>query len=484
MMDRWFNNATFSKLLALLISILLWAMVHLDSGTTSSGITTAYDNKTIKDVAVQAAGLNDNYVLTGMSTDRVTLEVRGKRSLLTSFFTDDYKVTVDLTNMKSGTETLPLRTDLPSGVEVVSINPSMVTVTVEEKKTEAFNVNIATNGDPAAGMRLGTPTSDPAEVHVTLAESRLEAVASVRGTVDVSGAKENVTERKVRLRAYDKNGQEIEEAVIEPATVSIEVPVVQGYKTLPIRVSYTGDLPDGLVLASVKPSVTEASVYAPSAVLSELTGNVTATLNLSTLTEAGTRQVQANLTVPEGAGSVYPAAIELEVTVAPDGAVTTSQRTIENVPIQINGAAEAGGVTIVTPESQTLSVSVNGPEDLVSELTNDDIALVADVAGLEPGQHNVSLQVTLPKYISLTEEDTPLSATVQVQDSSEPTVTTPEGDTGESSTGESGESNGGEVQETLPPDGAGEGNATEGGQDTGQQGSEGSPNNTEETNQP
>jgi YbbR domain-containing protein len=472
MMDKWFNNATFSKILALLISILLWAMVHLDSGTTSPGITAAYDNKTIKDVAVQAVGLNDNYVLSAMSTDRVNLEVRGQRSLLTSFFTDDYKVTVDLSNVKAGTETLPLRADLPSEVEVISINPSMVTVTVEEKKTKSFNVTIATDGEPAAGMRLGTPSSDPAAVNVTLAESRLEAVASIRGIVDVSGAKENVSERRVRLKAYDKNGQEIEEAVIEPATVSAEVPVVQGYKTMPIRVSYTGDLPDGLVVATVKPSVTEASVYAPTSVLSGLTGNVTATLDLSTLTEAGTKQVQAKLTVPAGAQSVDPASITLDVTVAPDGAVATTQKTIENVPIQISGAGESGNVTIVNPESQTMNISINGPEDLVKELMNNDIILVADVAGLEPGQHDVPLKVTLPKYISLEDEGAPLSITVQVQGGSEPTVTGSEGDTGANSAGQSGDPNTGGVPDAQPADGAAAGETPESGQDATQQGSQ------------
>ncbi|MFB5269198.1 YbbR-like domain-containing protein [Paenibacillus enshidis] len=474
MMDRWFNNATFSKILALLISILLWAMVHLDSSTTSPGITTAYDNKTIKDVAVQAAGLDDNYVLTAMSTDRVTLQVRGQRSLLTSFFTDDYKVTIDLSNVKAGTETLPLRADLPSGVEVMSINPSMVTVTVEEKKTKSFNVTIATDGEPAAGMRLGVPSLDPAAVDVTLAESRLEAVAFVRGTVDVSGAKENVTERRVRLKAYDKNGQEIEEAVIEPATVSAEVPVVQGYKTLPIKVSYTGDLPDGLVLASVKPSVTEASVYGPTSALSGLTGNVTATLDLSTLTEAGTKKVQANLTVPVGAKSVAPASIELEVTVAPDGEVRTIQRTIENVPIQVNGAGNSASITIVNPDSQTMNININGPEDLVNELTNNDIILVADVAGLAPGQHDVPLQVTLPKYISLADGGEPLTITVQVQEGSEPAATDPEGDTGTNSAGQSNEppNAAGSVQESEPADGPATGDAPEGGQDASQQGSQ------------
>lgn len=86
MMDKWINNNTISKILALAVAVLLWGMVHLDTGTPSSTLTVSYDNKVIDNVGIQASGLDESkYVLSTMDTDHVKMEVRGQRSVLTSF---------------------------------------------------------------------------------------------------------------------------------------------------------------------------------------------------------------------------------------------------------------------------------------------------------------------------------------------------------------------------------------------------------------
>ena len=91
-----------------------------------------YDTKVIEGVEIQTYGFDDSeYALTGIDKDRVNLEVRGKKSNI-SLLTDDYKVKLDLSNVKEpGTHTLPLTPSIPSGVEMVSMEPSVVTVTVE-----------------------------------------------------------------------------------------------------------------------------------------------------------------------------------------------------------------------------------------------------------------------------------------------------------------------------------------------------------------
>lgn len=68
---------------------------------------------------------------------------------------------------------------------------------------------------------------------------------------------------------------------------------------MPVKIVYSGELPDGLVLSKVNANVKEAAVYASQDVLSSLSSYVTATLDLSQFTEAGTRTVQANLAAPQ-----------------------------------------------------------------------------------------------------------------------------------------------------------------------------------------
>jgi YbbR domain-containing protein len=448
MMDKWINNNTISKILALAVAVMLWGMVHLDTGTPSSTLTVSYDNKVIDNVAIQASGLDESkYVLSTMDTDHVRMEVRGQRSVLTSFFADSYKAKLNLSGLGAGTRTLALEPDLPNGVELVSMTPDRVTVTIEEKQTKSFNVSIVPKGNPDTGLQLGKPVITPQTVKVTLPKSQLSTVTAVQGAVDTDGITEKFEQNRVKLKAYNQKGQELTGAVIEPSTVSVEIPVTQQAKSVPVKIVYSGDLPDGLALSKVNANVKEAAVYASQNVLSSLSSYVTATVDLSQFTEAGTRTVQANLAAPAGSDKIEPGSIQVEVTVVPSNQVTDTERTLTGIPIVLQGTGEGTTATIIAPASKTMDVTVRGPQDMVSNLTNDDISLVADVSALAAGQHEITLQLGLPKYITQAGTTDQLKATVSIVGPSTPAVTNP------SSENESNPSGSGDKGQERPQEG-------------------------------
>ncbi|WP_328800961.1 CdaR family protein [Paenibacillus sp. LX16] len=440
MMDKWINNNTISKILALAVAILLWGMVHLDTGTPSSTLTVSYNNKVIDNVGIQASGLDDSkYVLSTMDTDHVKMEVRGQRSVLTSFFADNYQAKLNLNGLGAGTKTLSLEPDLPDGVELVSMTPNRVTVTIEEKQTKSFNVSIVPKGNPDGGLQLGKPVIAPQTVKVTLPKSQLSTVTAVQGAVNTDGISEKFEQKRVKLKAYNKKGQELTGAVIEPSTVSVEIPVTQQAKSVPVKIVYAGELPDGLALSKVNANVKEAAVYASQDILSSLSSYVTATLDLSQFTEAGTRTVQANLAAPSGSDKIEPGSIQIQVTVVPSNEVTDTERTLSGIPIVLQGAGD--GATVTAPVGKTMDVTVKGPQDMVNNLTNDDISLVADVSGLAAGQHEVTLKVGLPKYITQSGNAGQLKVTVNIESPSTPAVTNPnsENEPNPSGSGEKGQ---------------------------------------------
>ncbi|MGG4215332.1 CdaR family protein [Paenibacillus sp. FSL L8-0638] len=450
MMDKWINNNTISKILALAVAVLLWGMVHLDTGTPSSTLTVSYNNKVIDNVAIQASGLDDSkYVLSTMDTDHVKMEVRGQRSVLTSFFADNYQAKLNLNGLGAGTKTLSLEPDLPDGVELVSMTPNRVTVTIEEKQTKSFNVSIVPKGNPEGGLQLGKPVIAPQTVKVTLPKSQLSTVTAVQGAVNTDGISEKFEQKRVKLKAYNKKGQELTGAVIEPSTVSVEIPVTQQAKSVPVKIVYSGELPDGLVLSKVNANVKEAAVYASQDVLSSLSSYVTATLDLSQFTEAGTRTVQANLAAPSGSDKIEPGSIQIQVTVVPSNEVTDTERTLPGIPIVLQGAGDGATATVTAPAGKTMDVTVKGPQDLVNNLTNDDISLVADVSGLAAGQHEVTLKVGLPKYITQAGNVSQLKATINIESPSTPAVTNP------NSENESNPSGSGEKGQERPQEGQG-----------------------------
>lgn len=428
-MDKWFNNNNFAKILALAVSLLLWFMIHLDEVPTTPTIATGTTNKVVeRTVPVQPYGLDSNsYVLTSLSTDEVRLEIKGQRSMLTSIFTnDDYKVLVDLSQVKDGSNTLPLVPDLPSGVEVVSMEPSMVTVNVEKLGTKSFDVNIVPEGEPSAGYSAGTPVVEPSgPVKVTLPEGQLDAVAKVQGSVNVKDAKDDVVQKKVKLQAFDAEGKVIENAIVTPETVEVRIPVRQPYTTVPLRIKYSGQLPEGLVLSTVEPSVKEVSVYGTEDALAGIQSYDQVTLDLTQFDEAGTSTVNVDLTPPSGFEKIEPSSIQLKVTVSPYDELQETTKVFPNVPITLTGAGNGLEGTLVTPKSGGLNITLKGSSTMLEGLSSGDIKLTADLAGLTVGTHEIKLEADLPRFAKLDESSNDLSATVKISEKADDATVAP-----------------------------------------------------------
>ncbi|MUG67064.1 CdaR family protein [Paenibacillus campinasensis] len=420
-MDKWINNNNVSKLIALAVSVLLWAMVHMDNGTPAPP-TTFIDTRLIEGVQIQTFGFDDShYALTGIDKDRVDLEVRGKLSQI-RLVKDEYKVRLDLSGVKEpGTHTLPLTYSVPSGVELVSMEPSQVTVTVEKRVTRSVTVSIGTTGEPAKDYRAGTPMLiEPRQVTVTLPESEMEQLGEVKGFINLDGADETVTEKRIRLTAYDKLGNPMEDAVIEPSTVAAEVPVEPAFVSVPLDVDYTGRLPDHLVLSKVESKVKEVRLFGNQEALAGAEDYFRVTIDLGKITNSGTTVLTTDLTPPVGFEKIEPSSVDVEVTV-----VAHEEKVIDGIPIVLNGVPAGLEAAIREPRSQSISLEVAGAPDILRGLGPADIQAEADLSGMSAGVHEVPLQISLPDFVMRTDQER-VTVQVELKEKSTPASTKPD----------------------------------------------------------
>ncbi|MNO87532.1 YbbR-like protein [compost metagenome] len=370
------------------------------------------DSTIIENVKVQPYGLDESsYVLSDIDIERVRIEVKGKRSAITSIFNDDYKVILNLSEIKEGTFTVPLSHELPAGVELVSMSPDKVTVTIEKQTKASFPVTLVTTGTLSDGYVMGDITIEPNQVQVTLPESELENVVKVQGAVKLDGDKESLSVKNVKLVALDSNGQEVKDAVIEPADVSVQISLIAPSKKVPLNIQYSGKLPEGLVISNIQPNVSEVTLYGPNDVLSKIESYDTATVDLSQIDKVGKFTINANIPLPSGIEKVEPNPVQVEVEVVSTAETTT----IDNVPIGIEGTMEGTQVTIVKPVGKSVSLTLTGAYELLNNLQVSDIKVMINTDNLKPGIHEVPLAVTLPQFITRVNE-TALMATVEVKD--------------------------------------------------------------------
>lgn len=421
-MNKWVNNNNIAKAMALLISLILWAMVHLDSATPVSTVNQSETTRTIDNVKIQVYNFDeDKYVLYGLDPDRVDLVVSGKRARLTSVFSgDNYKVKLDLSNARTGTQTIPLTCELPNGVECVSITPSSVQVTIEEKGTTELAPTIVTEGQPAEGYQLGTPVmKETGKVKVTLPASEIGEVKKVQGIIDVNGITDDIKGKTVKLVAYDSAGQAMDEAEISPSTIEVDLPVIKPYKSVPVEIKTTSALPSGYALADVDSSVDQVVVYGPQDALDKLTV-FPLTVDLGKFTGPEDATYTIELKAPEGLDKVAPDSLRVTIKATP-----FEKKTITDIPVTLKGVREGFIASVVGPASGRVSATVQGSAKRISALTNDSLSFSADLSTYGEGTFSVPLTPALPPYIYLEDEGNPPVVQVKITAKDTPAVAAP-----------------------------------------------------------
>ncbi|KAA8995292.1 hypothetical protein F4V43_19475 [Paenibacillus spiritus] len=413
-MDKWMNmnNNNFNKILALLFAVILWTMVHIDNTMPASQSAARVESKIIENVPIQVSGLDeDKYVMDPLETTSVRLQVQGKNNDINFVMSDAYKVTLDLSEVQPGVNTIPLHYRLPRGVSLIAMTPDVVTVRIELRNTKTFPVTVRTEGAQAEGYLLGTPVIQPeGGAKVTLPTSDLSRVAKVGGTVELDGEKTTVSVKKMKLYAYDANGNELKDALIEPATVSVVIPITLPYKTVPLEFSYTGQLADSLVLSSVTPEMDNVVVYGSEAALASVNA-CEAVIDLGAIRQSGETTLTLKPRLPEGTERVEPDTVQVAISVS-----QSAQRTISDIPVTLQGVAAGMKAAVTAPEDQKVSLELTGASSLLQQLSASSIKAVADVSGLAAGKHVVPVQVSLPRFVSLSQPEQRLTVTVALSE--------------------------------------------------------------------
>ncbi|MCR8657719.1 CdaR family protein [Paenibacillus endoradicis] len=416
-MDKWLNHPTSLKVLSLILAILIWAIVHIDPETSPQSVTSNTDTKIIEAATIVPIGLDtDKYVLTGLEPTVVRVVVEGRISNLRTATNDDYVVQLDLNGVGPGIQDLPLKVQMPAGIKEVEISPSHVTVQIEELETQTLEVQVLTEGEPAAGYIVGESSiiGDTGNVvEVTMPKDDYARLGMLAVTVDITGASANVTNKKAKVVAYDTQGVLIPNVSVKPDTLSAETIISLPSKELPVQLRYTGNLPEGYSLVSINSSTTSVTVNATQTILDEMNLYDGFVLDLAKVKESGEVLVKAEksengLTVTPGE---IPVIVEIEA---------TATRTMSGIPVTITGLVDDTKATISESKNGRIDVLLAGAETLLQKIKNSEVKLSLDVTGLAIGTHQLTVAAELPAYIHATESESfTLNVTVVIASTKE-----------------------------------------------------------------
>ncbi|MDR6881257.1 CdaR family protein [Bacillus sp. 3255] len=392
-MDKWLRNTNVVRIVALVISILLWVVVHMEETNISGSSPLRQREETINNVAITTKYDDTHYHILSMSPSNVQVILSGKESAVKKVTASNtYQIELDLTQVGKGDHQLALKpVGFPSDVEV-QIIPRTVHVVIEELQMKEVPVVINVKGTPAAGLKAGQPIVKPNKVYITAQTSKLEQIENVRGEVSVDKAQAAVT-KQVKLQAFDKDGKEIN-VNMNPSVVDVEVPITSPFQTIPLQLKISGEPPKGYAISMVTQNPDKVTVYGTQDVVDRLEFYQGPQLNIQDLKE--TKEFSLDIPLRNKVTQLDPAKVTVKVEIVP-----SITRALENVPITIIGGNENYVTKVTTPESAQLNLSVEGAPAIIEQLKVQDVQAILDVSNLPPGKHELKVSLNLPTYVKL-----------------------------------------------------------------------------------
>jgi len=397
-MDKLMNNHWVMRVIALFLALMLYASVNIETGTQANKPSTplsssSLDTAVVTDIPVVTYFDEEDLVVTGVpETVNVTLE-GPTGSLIKARQQKDFEVYAELTSLSIGSHRVNLKIKNLSSDLKASISPSVITVSIEEKISKDFPVEVEyINEDKLEkGYTPDQPIVSPNSVRVTASKEIIDRISKVQATINLEAAKETIN-KESRITIYDSDGN-ILPVEVEPSVVDVTVPIKSPSKTLPFKVVREGELKKGLSILSMETEPKEITVYGPLDVLDSYEFIDGVTVDLSEIEKDTVLEV--DVPIPEGIEKVSPETIKIDVDVDEQEEKSFSNKKIEEV-----GMAEGKVFDFLDPDIGEIDVKIYGAPSVINEITSDDIELYINLSNLSDGEHEVQVQVNSPQNIT------------------------------------------------------------------------------------
>lgn len=422
-MDKWLKSPWTLRVVSLVFAVLLYAYVSAEADVDNRAgevpITSSDETNTV-DAPVGIRIDDSKYVVSGVP-EYVSMQLVGPASDVTAAIQQkNYEAYVDLTDLDTGTHTVKLHYENVSDNLQVYMQPASIEVTIQEKASQQFNVNVGyTNEDQmAAGFQVDSSTVEPQTVSIVSTQEVIDQIASVRAYVDLTDIDADINSREAPVKVYDAQGNELS-VNVQPETVEVSVQVSNPSKTVPVEVKTKGQAPNDVSVASLTPEKQEVTIYAPQDTLDGIDSVSTEEIDLSKVTENQT--IDADLQLPDNVRSASDEQVSVDIELE-----ETSETTIENVPVTVEDLPDDLEATLTDAQNEQIDVTVSGAQSEIEGLSADDITATIDGSSLEEGEQTVQIDVSGPQNIELTPSQEEVTLTVE---STESATTEEESDT-------------------------------------------------------
>lgn len=396
-LEKFRNKKSFYMVLALIISITLWVYVAQSQNPVEEKlyeIPLEYNNLPATMAVVD-------------KMDTVKVRIQGYSGVLENVDTKDITASLDLSNANIGQYVAKINIELPSGVQLISVTPVDVEVNIQEMVTVEVPVEID-HSDVLAddGCQVLTPVAMTDVVSISGAKDNMAKINKAVVKVPAGKLSESYS-GTLPVIVYDKYGGSMEDLVtVTPEAIDVMIPVIgdSPSKVAPISANLVGSPAEGYAVSRIIISPNIVTAYASQTLLDGIDYIYTEAIDIS-----GAKNdisVKANLIADDGIRLDFEGQVDILIKIE-----KTTTKVFDNVQIKLTNPDSGHKYALTT---SVVSVKVSGPKSILDSLTANNISVIADVAGLQSGYHNVKLTYSTPGA-SYVESITPETVTVYVK---------------------------------------------------------------------
>lgn len=399
MKEKICNNLSL-KIVSAVFAVILWTViVNIYDPNTSY----TFSNITVQLVNTQSL-TEKNYTFEVVDGGKISVTVSGPKSVVTDLKTSDIAATADLSKVTAFTDYVDIQVQVVKDGQVLNNveavpRTSALKLSIENRDTNTYAVNVNTTGTPANGYAVASTTTSPTYIKVTGPTSLVEGVASVGVDVDVSGAKGTVNTQS-DINMYDSDGNIIANEELEMSSETADVIVEMARtKTVPVVVKTSGTPSQDCVVTGTSLSQTSVVISGQQEALSKI-DNITipsSAVSVDGLSEDKTYTFKLTDYVPSGVKIVSDSRLQVTIKISKASTktvhISSDAIKIENVSSGYNAVIEGTGIDVI----------ISGTGTMLENISATDITCNVNAAGLSAGTHSVDVSVSVPDGCSVLE---------------------------------------------------------------------------------
>lgn len=388
------------KFLAVLIALVLWlAIVNVndpEKTITVSNIPISVTN--------ESAITSRNMVYNVKSEQYLNITVSGKRSIVSNLSAEDFRATASLKEL-SKVNSIPVdvttkNASLGRKITIVKQSAQTILVDVENVEEKDFtDLVVEYTGKVADGYVAGLSSMSTDEVTVKAPTSIIDKIKKVAVRCSLDGTNTNIS-KKCPVILYDKNDKEIKSDEIELSDKKIRVNVnVLRAKQVPISTINKDELgkpADGYVVDDVILSSDSITVYGSEESLDSIESlDIQDDIDVSDAKGDVTQNIDVTGKLPKGLSVSGESTITVKVLIKK---LITRTFEYDASEVSLNDLSSDLDVQLVTKK---VKVTLQGEEEVISQLTKDDMAISADLGKVKEGTTTVHVDVAVPDNTTL-----------------------------------------------------------------------------------